>query len=122
MSQTNNIQKPKFLPSVNKQTKLSVQIQQKSSDLIYEYQSFLKEVSNAEVSPGSLVSAFINSAVISDKTFVAWKKAKTEKTDREDGQNAKSDDKEPADKRNARLSQVASQNALSQEDLFKTSN
>jgi hypothetical protein len=81
MNKKNNIQKPKFLPTINKQTKLSVQIQQKSLDLIYEYQNFLKEVSNAEVSPGSLVSAFINSAVTSDKIFVKWKKDKAEKAE-----------------------------------------
>lgn len=70
--------KPKFLLSVNKQTKLSVQISQKTSDLINEYQTFLKEFSAEEMGIDALVNAFISSAITSDKTFVKWKKEKTQ--------------------------------------------
>ncbi len=77
---TTVISKPKFLPAVNKHTKLSVQIQQKSASFISEYQEFLKEVAEEQISAGSLVSAFINSAVMSDKSFIEWRKRKTSET------------------------------------------
>ena len=77
ISNTTAASKPKFLPAVNKHTKLSVQIQQKSANFISEYQEFLKEVAEEQISAGSLVSAFINSAVMSDKSFIEWRKKKT---------------------------------------------
>jgi hypothetical protein len=79
MENTTVTSKPKFLPAVNKHTKLSVQIQQKSANFISEYQEFLKEVAGEQISAGSLVSAFINSAVMSDKSFIEWSKKKTVK-------------------------------------------
>ena len=80
VSNTTAASKPKFLPAVNKHTKLSVQIQQKSANFISEYQEFLKIVAKEQVSAGSLVSAFINSAVMSDKSFIEWRKKKTSET------------------------------------------
>ena len=77
MENTTVTSKPKFLPAVNKHTKLSVQIQQKSANFISEYQEFLKEVAEEQISAGSLVSAFINSAVMSDKSFIEWRKKKS---------------------------------------------
>lgn len=78
MTKTNDQPKPKFLITVNKQTKISVQIPQKLSDLIADYQSFHKEVAGETVNLDSLVSAFISSAIMSDKSFVKWRKDKNE--------------------------------------------
>ncbi len=78
MAKTNAQPKPKFLITANKQTKLSVQIPQKLSDLISEYRNFHKEVSGEEVNLDSLVSAFISAALTSDKSFVKWKKERNE--------------------------------------------
>lgn len=80
VSNTTAASKPKFLPAVSKNIKLSVQIQQKSANFISEYQEFLKEVAEEQISAGSLVSAFINSAVMSDKSFIEWRKKKTSET------------------------------------------
>ncbi len=79
MPRNNAEPKPKFLITANKQTKLSVQIPQKLSDLISEYRNFHKEVSGEEVALDSLVSAFISAAITSDKSFVIWRKAEAEK-------------------------------------------
>jgi hypothetical protein len=70
--------KPKFLLSVNRQTKLTVQISQKTADLISDYQAFLKKFSAEEMGVDALVNAFISSAITSDKTFTKWRKEKTE--------------------------------------------
>lgn len=78
MSKTKDKLKPKFLLTVNKQTKLSVQISQKTSDLINDYQTFLKEFSAEEMGVDALVNAFISSAITSDKTFIKWKKEKAQ--------------------------------------------
>ena len=74
MSEIKDKSKPKFLLTVNKQTKLSVQISQKTSELISDYQTFLKEFSAEEMGVDALVNAFISSAITSDKTFIKWKK------------------------------------------------
>jgi hypothetical protein len=78
MSKTNDQPKPKFLITANKQTKLSVQIPQKISNLIADYQIFHKEVSGEEVVLDSLISAFISAALTSDKSFVKWRKDRNE--------------------------------------------
>ena len=78
MSETKDKSKPKFLLTANKQTKLSVQISQKTSDLINDYQTFLKEFSAEEMGVDALVNAFISSAITSDKTFIKWKKEKAQ--------------------------------------------
>lgn len=78
MSKANNQPKPRFLITANKQTKLSIQIPQKLSGLIADYQNFHKEVSGEEVSLDSLVSAFISAAIMSDKSFIQWRKGKNE--------------------------------------------
>lgn len=78
MAKTNDQLKPKFLISANKQTKLSIQIPQKLSNLIADYQTFHREVSGEEVNLDSLVSAFISAAITSDKSFLRWKKEKNE--------------------------------------------
>lgn len=78
MTKTNDQPKPKFLITANKQAKLSVQIPQKLSDLVSEYQIFHKEVSGEEVSLDALVSAFISAAIMSDKSFLKWRKEKIE--------------------------------------------
>ncbi len=70
--------KPKFLVSANKQTKLSIQISHKVSELIDQYRTFHKEVSGEEVTLDALVSAVISSALASDKSFVKWKRDKSE--------------------------------------------
>jgi hypothetical protein len=79
MDRINNKSKPKFLITANKQTKLSVQISQKLSDLIADYRNFHKEVSGEEATLDSLVSAFISAALTSDKSFTKWKREKAEK-------------------------------------------
>lgn len=78
MPKSNNQPKPKFLITANKQTKLTVQIPQKTSDLIDDYRIFHKEISGEEVALDSLISAFISAAIMSDKTFIQWKKEKNE--------------------------------------------
>ena len=78
MSKNNDQPKPKFLIAANKQTKLSVQIPQKLSDLITDYQNFHKEISGEEVALDSLVSAFISAALMSDKSFIKWRKERNE--------------------------------------------
>jgi hypothetical protein len=78
MTKTNDQPKPKFLITANKQTKLSVQISQKTADLISDYQAFLKKFSAEEIGIDALVNAFISSAITSDKTFTKWRKEKTE--------------------------------------------
>ena len=78
MAKTSDQPKPKFLITVNKQTKLSVQIPQKLSDLITDYQKFHKEISGEEVNLDSLISAFISAAIMSDKSFVKWRKDENE--------------------------------------------
>ena len=78
MNKTNDKPKLKFLITANKQTKLSVQIPQKLSNLITDYQSFHKEISGEEVALDSLVSAFISAALTSDKSFIKWKKEKAQ--------------------------------------------
>jgi hypothetical protein len=78
MAKTNDQPKPKFLITANKQAKLSVQIPQKLSDLIADYQMFHKDISGEEVALDSLVSAFISAALTSDKSFVKWRKEKNE--------------------------------------------
>lgn len=70
--------KPKFLLAVNRQTKLTVQVSQKTADLIIDYQAFLKKFSAEEMGVDALVNAFISSAITSDKTFTKWRKEKTE--------------------------------------------
>ena len=74
MNKTTAQPKPKFLIAANKSAKLSVQIPQKLSSLVSEYQNFHKEVSGEEVALDALVSAFINAAIMSDKSFINWKK------------------------------------------------
>ena len=78
MAKNNDQPKPKFLITANKQTKLSVQIPQKTADLIADYRNFHKEVSGEEVSLDSLVSAFISAAIMSDKSCIQWKKERNE--------------------------------------------
>lgn len=78
MTNSKNQLKPKFLVTANKQTKLSIQISQKVSDLIDDYRHFHKEVSGEEVTLDALVSAVISSALVSDKTFLKWRRDKTE--------------------------------------------
>ena len=109
MSETEKSRNPRFLHAVNKQTKLSLQIQQKSSDSIYEYQIYLREKSNAEVTPGSLVSAFINAAVNSDKGFVEWKK-KREVNLKKVVSDQINSDKKPPETNDANPLQVAHRN------------
>jgi hypothetical protein len=76
MAETNNKLKPKFLISVEKQTRLSIQISQKTSDLIEDYRAFHKDVSGEEVTTDALISAVIISALASDKSFVKWRRDK----------------------------------------------
>jgi len=76
MLKTNELTKPKFLIAPNNQTKLSIQIPQKLSDLVADYQIFHKDISGEEVTLDSLVSAFISAALTSDKTFAKWRKQK----------------------------------------------
>ena len=78
MAKMNDQPKPKFLITANKQTKLSVQIPQKLSDLVADYQIFHKEISGEEVALDSLISAFISAALTSDKSFIKWKKDRNE--------------------------------------------
>lgn len=76
MSKASNRVAPKFLVSVNKKTRLSVQISQKTSDLLSEYQKFHAEISGETVGLDDLVSAVISSALTSDKNFLKWRKEK----------------------------------------------
>jgi hypothetical protein len=78
MNKSNEKSKPKFLITANKQTKLSIQIPQKTSDLITDYRNFHKEVSGEEVTLDALISAVISSALTSDKSFIQWKKEQAE--------------------------------------------
>lgn len=78
MNKSNEKSKPKFLITSNKQIKLSVQIPQKTDDLITDYRKFHKEVSGEEVTLDALISAVISSALTSDKSFIQWKKEQTE--------------------------------------------
>lgn len=77
MTKTNDKPKPKFLVSVNKKTRLSVQISQKTMSLIEDYQKFHAEISGEKVSLDDLVSAVISTALTSDKSFLKWKKDKS---------------------------------------------
>jgi hypothetical protein len=112
---TTVISKPKFLPAVNKHTKLSVQIQQKSANFISEYQEFLKEVAEEQISAGSLVSAFINSAVMSDKSFIEWRKKKTSETTK-----TTKTEQVKANEKTANI--AAKENKSSENPLFDTDN
>ena len=78
MTKSNEKLTPKFLIAANKQTKLSIQISQKTSNLIDDYRIFHKEVSGEEVSLDALISAVISSALTSDKSFIKWKRDKFE--------------------------------------------
>lgn len=78
MPKTSGEIKPKFLIAANKKTKLSVQIPHKLSELISDYRIFHREVSGEEVPLDALVSAFISAALTSDKSFVKWRKNRTE--------------------------------------------
>jgi hypothetical protein len=75
--------KPKFLITANKQTKLSIQISQKLSDLIDDYRTFHKEFSGEEVTLDALISAVISSALVSDKSFVKWRRDKSGTSEQE---------------------------------------
>lgn len=69
----------KYLFNGDKDTKLSVQIKQKTFNLIEDYRNFHKHISGEEVSLDTLISAIITSGMTSDKTFVKWRKKEAEK-------------------------------------------
>lgn len=81
MNKTNKQIKPKFLVSVKKKTRLSVQISQKTNDLLSEYQKFHAEISGEKVSIDDLVSAILTSALTSDRNFIKWRKDKSKSTE-----------------------------------------
>lgn len=77
MNKTSKKSMPKFLISTNKKVKLTVQISQKTMNLIEDYQNFHSDVSGEKVALDELVSAVVSSALMSDKNFINWKRDKT---------------------------------------------
>lgn len=79
MSKEKDKPKLKYLIAANKQAKLSVQLPQRTLDLIDDYRNFHKQVSGEEATLDALITAVINSSLMSDKSFIKWKRETAER-------------------------------------------
>lgn len=97
-AQTSVARRAKYLFKGDEDTKLSIQIKQKTFNLIEDYRTFHKHIAGEAVSLDTLISAIITSGMMSDKTFLGWRKEEAETKAKEEAKRKEKEADEKAAK------------------------